>query len=103
MKILDYIEIVKKERKDFNQKRFAMEMMGTDRDRQGYLSKLARFEVVPSLMVSLVLEVLSDGRIKPRDLITGEQLAMYLEKRNIINFYNDLELKSKILIYKSDI
>lgn len=85
MKILDYIEEEKRRlgSDEYNQKIFSEQMMGLRVDRQGYISKVARFEVIPSLMMALVLEILSDGRIRPRDLVTAEQLEAHFLKRDI--------------------
>lgn len=80
-KIIEFIENNKKRlgESKFNQRIFA-ELMNRD---PGYVSKIIKFKAVPSLMMSLVLEILSDGKVKPWDLVTADQLKKYLKANNI--------------------
>lgn len=81
MDISQFIEHKKKRlgEENFSQKHLA-DQMGRD---PSYICKMASFKAVPSLMMSIVLGILSNGKVKPRDLITPEQLRSHLEKKDI--------------------
>ena len=93
MDILNYIKTKNDEDAEieFTQEKFS-EQIGERR--QGYLSKVANFKAVPSLMMSLVFLILPDGKIRPQDLVTREQLEKYLTRKQI------KLAKKKIDIYK---
>jgi hypothetical protein len=46
-----------------------------------YISKLIRFKIQPSLMMSLVIHQVTKGLVAPHDLVLREDFVEYFKKR----------------------